>query len=232
VRLYRITGQGLYSDSMKLGLTVPLRKPGLNALVFGQDPTQALSHRGKLSWFWGDTLRAAHPLGHFQMVGATSSLPENGGLDPSVGVDLEYFVDAEGFSRPMAPMQEPGVVWLDGIVTVTSEGGEERLIAHYSRRKDLTTELEHGFMVDDDARDLFVKTRVFDGESHWRHPHGQSVRHDGYLYFANPFATVRVRAAVNVTQNPGAYEAFTWEEADAGKDIQSAFIEQKHRPAH
>jgi len=36
--------------------------------------------------FWGDTNRAAYPLGHFGMAGAVSDLPEHGGLDPSVGV--------------------------------------------------------------------------------------------------------------------------------------------------
>ena len=48
------------------------------------------------------------------MAGATCELPGHGGLDPSVGVDLTYFVNDEGFSRPMtAPGQRPAAV-VDG----------------------------------------------------------------------------------------------------------------------
>ena len=40
-RLYRITGQGIYRDSVLLGLPVPLREPVLNAEVMGQDTVLA-----------------------------------------------------------------------------------------------------------------------------------------------------------------------------------------------
>ncbi len=207
-RLYRITGQGIYSDTLKLGLEAPLKQPVINALVMGQDSTLAVPYRGKVRWFWGDTNRPAHPLGHFQTAGATSLLPQDGGLKPSVGIDLTYFTREDGFSRPMAPLAEGGLVWIDGVLTVPDDAGREVLIAHYSRRKSLETQLEHGLMRYNDEHDRFEKLKVLDEKNSWRHPRGQATLHAGYWYFAHPFATTRVKASLADVQNPESYEAF------------------------
>ncbi len=54
-RLYRLTGQGIYRDSVLLGLEVPIAEPVLNGQVMGQDSVQNCWHQGRLYWFWGDT---------------------------------------------------------------------------------------------------------------------------------------------------------------------------------
>ena len=136
-RLYRVTGQGIYRDSILTGRAVPLKNPVLNGQVMGQDSVEAVLYHGKLFWTWGDTGRPSYPLGHFAMSGAVSDLPGRGGLDPSVGVDLEYFVDKDGFSRPVARTKEPGLVWLDGFVVVKDDAGRERMVAKYARLKNL-----------------------------------------------------------------------------------------------
>jgi hypothetical protein len=64
-RLYRITGAGIYRDSLLTGHPVPLRQPLLNGQVTGQDAGHAIRYRGKLYWFWGDTNQLAYPLGNF-----------------------------------------------------------------------------------------------------------------------------------------------------------------------
>src|SRR6185295_6739034 len=79
-RLYRITGAGIYRDSVLLGREVPIRRPLLNAQVVGQDSVFSTAYNGKIYWFWGDTSRAAYPLGNFAVAGATSKLPADGGL--------------------------------------------------------------------------------------------------------------------------------------------------------
>ena len=107
-RLYRITGQGIYRDSVLVGHPVPLKRPVLSGQVMGQDTVIATPYRGKIYWFWGDTNRPSYPLGNFGASGATSELPGHGGLDPSVGVDLTYFVDDSGFSKPMCPQPKGG----------------------------------------------------------------------------------------------------------------------------
>ena len=67
--------------------------------MLGQDSVQAVVYRGSIRWFWGDTNRPSYPLGNFHMPGPVSRLPSDGGLDPAVGVDLDYYVDENGFDE-------------------------------------------------------------------------------------------------------------------------------------
>src|SRR4051812_46749182 len=83
-RLYRVTGAGIYRDSVILGRPVPIREPVLNAQVLGSDSVQGAVFRGQIRWFWGDTNRPGYPLGLFDTPTATSKLPGEGGLDPEV----------------------------------------------------------------------------------------------------------------------------------------------------
>ncbi|HTN77807.1 MAG TPA: hypothetical protein VL096_21260 [Pirellulaceae bacterium] len=221
-RLYRTTGQGIYADSVKLGRTVPLKQPVLNGLVLGQDSTQVAIYRGELRWFWGDTNRAAYPLGQFQTSGAVSKLPEQGGLAPEVGVDLTYFVDKEGFSRPMAPLAGPGPVWIDGLLTVTDDAGRERLVSHFSRMKDLGTKLEQGYMLYDDAGEKFLPAGAkLTLEEAWRFPFGQATlletKAGAHWYFCNPAALTRVPAKLESVLDPKQYEAYAAVEDAQGK---------------
>src|SRR4051794_21536726 len=102
-RLYRVTGQGVYRDTVLLGRKTPVREPLLNAEVTGQDGILNAAYKGKLYWFYGDTGRLAYALGNFAMAGATTGLPEK--IDPAVGIDLKYFAGPDGFAKRMAPMK-------------------------------------------------------------------------------------------------------------------------------
>lgn len=110
-RLYRMTGGGIYRDTVMLGKKPPTTQPVLNAKVFGQDSVMNSIYGGKLYWFWGDTGWPQYPLGNFDISGATSLLPGQGGLDPEVGVDLGYFQREDGFVRPMAKVGGKGPTW-------------------------------------------------------------------------------------------------------------------------
>jgi len=213
-RIYRVTGEGVYHDSVRLGKPTPLEHPLLNAQVTGQDSVQAALYRGKLHWFWGDTNRVGYPLGQFRTSGAVSQLPGQGGLDPSVGVNLRYFVDATGFSKKMCPFDPPeGVVWIDGLAVVPDAEGRERLVAHFERLKGLGARLEHGAVVYNDDRDEFERAATFEFADLSRCPHGQSLVHrDGdteYVYFGNPFPNVRVRRTLAAVLDSREYESFT-----------------------
>src|SRR5207244_3209693 len=87
-RLYRVTGGGIYADSLRVGERVPLKQPALNAQVLGSDSVVNAIYKGKVHWFWGDTLRPGYPLGNYHVPGAVSELPSKGGLSPGAGVDL------------------------------------------------------------------------------------------------------------------------------------------------
>jgi hypothetical protein len=50
-RLYRLTGEGIYRDSVLAGLPAPIREPLLgNGQVLGQDTADAIPYAGKLFW--------------------------------------------------------------------------------------------------------------------------------------------------------------------------------------
>lgn len=211
-RLYRVTGEGIYRDSVLVGDKVPVKEPLLNGKVVGQDSVMAIPYRGQLYWFWGDTNRPSYPLGNFAMSGATSELPGKGGLDPAVGVNLTYFVDKDGFSRPMAPLPEPGLVWIDGLMTVPDDTGRERFVAGYDRLRRLGEPLARGMVLFNEEKQTFGPLTRFDLANPLYprgHPFRRTVDGVAYYYFPFPYPNLRVRASWADIQRPNAYEAFT-----------------------
>ena len=211
-RLYRITGAGIYRDTVLLGEPAPIAEPVLDGDVVGQDSSVPAVYHGKIYWFWGDTARPEYPLGHFHTAGATSELPGQGGLPPAQGINLHYFTDTNGFSRGLAPLAAPGPVWIEQPVVLTN-AGREVMLTRYMRMKDLGAPVEQGLMVYDDAQEQFVKLRELDLQESWRYPSGHPFRWNeartDYFVFARPFATVRVKADWQSATNPAAYEALT-----------------------
>jgi len=193
--------------------------------VVGQDSAFAELYQGKIHWFWGDTSRMSYPLGHFWMAAATSELPDRGGLDPSQGVNLRYFVDQEGFSRPVARLGvERGMIWADGFLTLPDDSGRERLVCHYAHMESLEKMLGHGLAVFDDEKQEFELLKKLDMKYRALFP-GQAhpIRHrdegSEYIYFGEVFPQVRVKADWKHYLDPTAYEAFTCvADADSADD--------------
>ncbi len=161
-RLYRITGAGIYRDSVLTGTPTPLQRPLINGLVTGQDTVEAVPYQGKIFWLWGDTNRLAYPLGNFKTSSATSLLPGKGGLDPDQGVDLNYFVNAEGFSKEMIPIESSVPVWMGGLFTMNDETGRERLFGSYVKAQSDSKFSERGLAVFNDDKQIFEVARKFD----------------------------------------------------------------------
>ncbi len=211
-RLYRITGEGIYRDTVLVGEKPPLRQPVLNGQVAGQDTVEAIPYQGKIFWFWGDTSRPSYPLGNFATSGATSVLPGQGALDPSQGIDLTYFVNAEGFCRGMAPLPDPGVVWIDSLMTLTESDGKERLLARYERLKELGKPVERGLMRFNDITQTFERVARYDLANEVTpqgHPFHHTVQGQDYLYFPTPYPNLRVRATLADVEDLARYEAYT-----------------------
>ncbi len=210
-RLYRVTGGGVYADSVLVGAKIPLRRPLLNAGVVGSDSVVSAVYRGKLFWFWGDTNRPAYPLGNFHVPGATSLLPSAGGLDPETGVDLDYFVDAKGFAKETARLPGEGPTWLQGLV-VLKDGAGERLFAPYDKVKPPLDVYERGLAEFDGEKQEFRKVVAFAKDAPLT-PQGHPFRHAvggvDYVYFAHPYPLTRVRADVAALKDLSAYEGFT-----------------------
>ena len=208
-RRYRITGLGIYRDCLLLGEKPPIDRPLLSGGVMGQDSVVTARLGNRRLWFWGDTNRARHPLGLFEVAGAWSSPPDE--LDADVGVDLEYFTGEDGFARAMCPIEGPGPVWIDGLVVVP-DGEGEVLIAHYARVQTLGSLYEQGLAKWNPAREVFEKWRELPLTSEL-HPAGHPVLvadHGGHYYvFPTPYPEVRVPATLEAVGDPAAYEAFT-----------------------
>jgi hypothetical protein len=211
-RLYRITGQGIYRDSVLAGIPPPIKQPFINGQVFGSDSVVNALYRGKYYWFWGDTNRPGYPLGNFQVTGATSELPGKGGLDPSKGVDLTYFVDPKGFARGMTSIPGEGPTWIDGVVTLADKTGRERLFAAYVKVRKEMEIYARGLAVFNEEKKLFEQVTAFEMKSPV-HPGGHPFKRTEvgveFCYFGNPYPLVRVRADEDHLRDLSKYEAFT-----------------------
>ncbi|HUY88508.1 MAG TPA: hypothetical protein VMV10_07225 [Pirellulales bacterium] len=212
-RLYRITGAGIYRDSALTGRPAPIDQPLINARVLGSDSVLTAVFQGKLFWFWGDTNRAAYPLGNFHATGATSELPKNGGLEPSRGVNFNYFKNEDGFARGMAPMPGDGPTWLDALTVLNSADGRERMFAAYLKVKPPLTVYARGLAEFNLEKEAFEHVADFDIRSPV-FPSGHPFVHEeadgkNYVYFADPFPIVRVAADADALANLFQYEAYT-----------------------
>src|SRR5436190_9151935 len=226
--LCRLTGEGLYRDTILLGHEAPLPEPLNPGRVGGQDSVQAAIHRGKVYWFWGDTQRLDYPLGLFRMAGATTPVPDPGDpkSDPAGGIAFDYFVDARTrFTRAMMPLPErtEGVVWVSAVFTVPDDTGAERLVGHSTRRKGLEGEYEHGIAVFNDEKAIFEPAKQLPLTETWRRPSGHPIVYeDGgtrWLLFGSPNPNVRVPATLAAVLDPAKYEALTCARPDGRPDL-------------
>ncbi|MEX0939517.1 MAG: hypothetical protein WDZ59_16760 [Pirellulales bacterium] len=226
-RLYRVTGAGIYRDSVLLGHPTPLANPLLNAKVTGSDSVMTAVYRGKLYWFWGDTNRPAYPLGNFHVPGATSQLPSRGGLDPAEGVELSYFVGEDGFAKETCRMEGEGPTWITWLAAVTDDEGQEQLLAGYVKIRNPLQVYRRGVARFDDAEQSFRHVADFeDGSRGHTQGHTFRYRSDGkdYIYFGWPFPLVRAPAHAEQLIDPGSYETFTC--LQPGSDIRDVQLDR------
>jgi hypothetical protein len=211
-RLYRVTGQGIYRDSVLLGRAVPVEQPVLNGRVMGQDSVQSEIYREKIFWIWGDTTGPHYPLGNFHASSARSSLPELGGLPPSAGVDLTYFVDANGFCKKMAPPESlptSNLTWLWSLMAVPNAEGIQKLLATYAIIQSEFTAIELGIVRYDDQSETFEKIMTYpttDAISPTGHPTRIAHEDREYFYFQPP---LRIPADVDSILEPSTYQTYT-----------------------
>lgn len=212
-RLYRMTGVGIYRDTVLLGIAPPIKEPLVNAKVAGQDTVQTAVYRGKYRWFWQDTTQVAAPLGCFSMTGALApGLPAT--IDADRGIDFQYFVDQPGgFARAMAHVPREGTqpIWVDGLIVTKDKNGDEKLLARYVAANKDFSHAETGLVLYDDKTDRFERFKQFprDGEATLA-PSGQAyhVRDGGksYVCFTDG---IRVLDTFEAASDPANYEVFT-----------------------
>ncbi len=215
-RVCRLTGAGRYRDSVMLGDDVPAGDRVSRGGVVGQDSIQAAIYRGKQYWFWGDTSRAAFPLGLFRTAGATTPLFVAGRDSLDRGLPYDYFVEgSSGFARAMIPYpeQKDGVIWISGLAVAPNSKGVERMVCRYSRRKGLSEQLEQGIAAFDDEQEIFIPVTQQPLDERWRFVDSHPVVFDEagtkWLLWGDAAASVRVPATYEAVCDPKKYEAFT-----------------------
>ncbi len=220
-RIYRVTGEGIYRDSVLAGMPTPLSRPVLDAGVLGQDKVISTPFRGKIYWFWGHTNKPGFAETNPHVTGATSLPFNRGGLDPEAGVDLDYFVDKEGTARPTCQMPGEGPTRITGLAVLPdpSAPGRERMFALYEKSRLLSgfgrtffQTYQQGFVEFDDSAREFRKVKTLPNDIPIR-PTGHTFHHTiagvDHVYFGSPFPVVRVRAVPEAYLDPTKYEAFT-----------------------
>jgi hypothetical protein len=138
-----------------------------------------------------------------------------------VGIDLTYFVDKAGFSRPMVNIDRPGPKWVDALMLVKDDKGQERMVGKYQRMKDLGHVLERGLVIFNDQSQMLDVLEEFPLDAPL-YPNGQPLLHEedgiAYYYFATPYPTTRVRADLETIKHQDRYEAFRCFKAHAHFD--------------
>jgi hypothetical protein len=214
-RIYRVTGAGIYRDSVLTGDPVPIREPLLNGQVLGQDSVVNVLFQDKIHWFWGDTNRPDYPLGNFHVPGATSELPGKGGLEPEVGVNLSYFVDDRGFARPTAPIPGEGPTWISGLVVLKDSAARERMFAAYVKVRKVLEVYERGLAEYHPQTNRFEKVVQFPDATTYagEFPSGHTLLSQDhgvdYVYYCNPYPLIRMPADPEQLKRIESCEAFT-----------------------
>ncbi len=222
-RLYRITGAGIFRDTVALGERAPIAEPMINSGVIGQDSTLCAAYGGKLFWVWGDTSHFAHPLkGNFRATAAMSELPTSGGLAADRGVDLSYFSKGD-FVQPMVNLhagERSGVFWLSCLMNVPDSAGGEHLLAWCNRIEPGASmrTLERAIVEFDPAAEEFKLVTDYPTTAALQPAgHAVLVEREGkkYYYFTHAGGQqTRVEATYAAAKDPGVYEALTCLEND------------------
>jgi hypothetical protein len=121
----------------------------------------------------------------------------------------------------MAPLPDPGPVWIDGLLTVADAEARTRLLAHYSRMAGLAKRREHRLMAFNDETATFERLVRLEGDARL-YPQGQGVlvstKEGDYWHFAHPYPFIRVKAEWAVVLDPARYEAWTCLAPGSGYD--------------
>ncbi len=213
-RLYRMTGAGIYRDSILLGDKVPPVEEVGKIPVAGQDGGDPVSYNGKIYWFWGDTGVPRFPLGVFKGTAATSELPSRGGLDPNIGVAYTYFRDKNGQVRGIFDL--PGhIYWYSELRTVAGPRGRERLLADYVQIEKPMRPVERGLCQFNDGKGAFELVRKYPEDSvipfdqYGGPPFRYSENGIQYFYYPSPYPSVRCPADYAAQTNLNVRETFT-----------------------
>lgn len=230
-RLGRLTGGGLFAESMKTGREFDHRESG----ILGTDSVQNAVHNGKLYWAWGDTTMPDYPLGLFHMTGATTEVQPLDSFEPPVHLPFDHFTDSDGRARDVAKMPGSGPTWLSGYTSLPDRIGVHRLVGTYVKINPPLEAYESGLCVWNEDSQQFEQLKVLWTKSEdapdlppapQGHPlfHTDDAGRDRVL-FGDPLPKLRCPATFEAWQDPS-----TWEVLSPQESLTSASGERAVKP--
>ena len=223
-RIQRLTGNGRYEHSARVGMPSPDSDAQGNVPVLGCDTVDTALFQGKLFWLWGDTNRASYPLGNFHTTFATTSLPNTTECKPDGTIHYNYFKSSDGFVKGIAPLGKTGPTWLGALVTLKDSHAVEHLCATYSNIEKEMHVSERGLCEFDTASGIFKKVHIFP-KAATLFPDGHAFRDGKWLYFGQATPTLRIPDRYESWNDPGAYEAvqsdIAFTDSETGKPVKA-----------
>lgn len=213
-RLYRVTGEGIYRDSLLAGLPFPPGGDRLRAQATGMDTVMFTIYHDRIFWLFGDTTKLSAPLGNFSSTCARSNL-DPAGLSPEQTLDLDYYTAPDGFVKPMVDIPGPGPKWMGALMVVHDRSGHETMYARYDRVNGMVSVYDSGIAVFDDATSTFKAVKST-GASPKYFASGRVTTvmagNRKYFYFSGldtVTPSVRVHASAGDILDPAKYERYT-----------------------
>ena len=211
-RIGRLTGNGLFAESQKLGAESDWR----DSDVFGCDSVQNAVYGGKMFWAWGDTTLPNYPLGIFDMLSATTAIQPLKSFEPPLKLKFDYFTDAHGKLRGVAKMPGTGPTWVTGYTALPDKNGKPLLVGSYMKIRNHLEAYEWGLCVWDEKNERFEQRRVVWKKSEASPkapplPEGHPVFwKDGtgkeWVLFGNPLPTLRCPATFEAWEDSSKWE--------------------------
>lgn len=217
-RVGRLTGAGLFAESQKLGEELEWKESG----VLGCDSVVTAELDGRLHWFWGDTNLAHHPLGIFNVSGATTEKfapPSKPPLRPPyVYFTAHTNASAPGSERPRGIAQVPGEgpTWIWGALTLPDANATAHLVAAAVKVKGELHAYRWDLVEWDPHEKLFLPLKTVWKESASSPvppavPNGHAVPWTDagghrWILFCNPFPTLRTPATYEGWKNPETWQ--------------------------
>lgn len=218
-RWCRLTGYGIYRDSVLLGKESPSEYSLAQKLVTGLDSMMGTFYNGKYYWFFGDTNRVDRQLGNFFVTGAISNLEDLNFENKSI--PLNYISDDE-FVKSLAriePLNQP--TWIHDVVVIPSDNiihnnkgmrlnhdksNSETMYATYYKPETSTLQVSRGILKWNNNLQIFeLITSIQDNVNVWPIDGGHAYKMDEWIYFSNPYPYVRTTNYEDFTQ----YETFS-----------------------
>lgn len=217
-RLGRLTGAGLFAECQKLGEEIAWKESG----VLGCDSVVTAELDGRLHWFWGDTNLAHHPLGIFNVSGATTEkfVPP---AKPPLRPPYVYFTARANTAssesarpRGVAQISGEGPTWIWGAITLPDADAAPHLVAAAVKVKGQLHAYRWDLVEWNPHEKLFfpLKTVWTEDAAHPQPPpvpNGHAVpwtdaAGQKWILFCNPFPTLRTPATYEGWKNPNAWQ--------------------------